>query len=193
MNTVTDTTVTDEKLINEYKKGDNNCLGKLYERYYKKVYYKCLSFTRNPEDANDIAQDILMKAFANITSFRGKSKFATWLFAITKNHCIAHSREKNHLHFENIIYNENVAEETIDLNERKLYEQRELILDHMLKYIRETERKMLLLKYQQNYSIKDLQKEFNLSASAIKMRLQRARQKVQKLYEQNEISPAVVY
>ncbi len=193
MKTVTEHTVSDEQLVDEYKKGDNICLGRLYERYYKKVYHKCLSFTGNPEDANDVAQDILMKAFAKINSFRGKSKFATWLFAITKNHCIAQSRERKHLHFENIIYNENLAEENIDLNERELYEQRELVLDNMLKYIHDTERKMLLLKYQQNYSIKDLQKELNLSASAVKMRLQRARQKVQKLYEQNGISPAVAY
>jgi len=192
MKTVTDFTVTDEQLVNEYINGDNNCLGKLYERYYKKVYHKCLSFTRNPDEANDIAQDILMKAFANITSFKGKSKFATWLFAITKNHCIAYSRERKNIHFENIIYNENLAEEPTDLNERELYEQRELILDCMLKDIRETERKMLILKYQQNYSIKDLQKELNISASAVKMRLQRARQKVQKLYEQTNISAVVI-
>jgi RNA polymerase sigma factor (sigma-70 family) len=192
MKTVIDLTFTDEQLVNEYINGDNNCLGKLYERYYKKVYHKCLSFTRNPDEANDIAQDILMKAFANITSFKGKSKFATWLFAITKNHCIAYSRERKNIHFENIIYNENLAEETIDLNERELHEQRELILDSMLKDIRETERKMLILKYQQNYSIKDLQKELNLSASAVKMRLQRARQKVQKLYEKRNILTAVV-
>jgi len=192
MKTVIDLTFTDEQLVNEYINGDNNCLGKLYERYYKKVYHKCLSFTRNPDEANDIAQDILMKAFANITSFKGKSKFATWLFAITKNHCIAYSRERKNIHFENIIYNENLAEEPTDLNERELYEQRELILDCMLKDIRETERKMLILKYQQNYSIKDLQKELNISASAVKMRLQRARQKVQKLYEQTNISAVVI-
>jgi len=193
MKTVTDFTVTDEQLVNEYKNGDNNCLGKLYERYYKKVYHKCLSFTRNPDEANDIAQDILMKAFANITSFKSKSRFATWLFAITKNHCIAYSRSRKNIHFENIIYNENLAEESCDLNERELYEQRELILDNMLIYIRETDRKMLILKYQQNFSIKDLQKEFNLSASAVKMRLQRARQKVQKLFEQRNISAVGVW
>jgi RNA polymerase sigma factor (sigma-70 family) len=191
MKQVTDFTVTDEHLVNEYNNGDNNCLGILYERYYKKVYHKCLSFTRNPDEANDLSQDILMKAFANIGSFKGKSKFATWLFAITKNHCIAYSREKKNIHFENIIYNENLTEETIDLDERELLEQRELILENMLKDIRETERKMLMLKYQQNHSIKDLQKELNLSASAVKMRLQRARQKVQKLYEKRNFSTAV--
>lgn len=190
MEATVDFSVTDEQLVNEYKNGDNNCLGKLYERYYRKVYHKCLSFTKNPDEANDIAQDVLMKAFANMNSFKGKSRFATWLYAITKNHCIAFSRERKNIHFENIIYNENLAEETVDLDERELYEQRELIIDNMLKYIRETERNILLLKYQQNYSIKDLQKELNLSASAVKMRLQRARQKVQKLYEQR-IIPAV--
>jgi RNA polymerase sigma factor (sigma-70 family) len=137
-----------------------------------------------------MAQDILMKAMENISSFRGNSRFATWLFAITKNHCITYSRSKRNIYFEDIYCNENIACEMDDFSDRELYEQREMVLDNMLYSVRDTERKMLVLKYQQNYSIKDLQKELNLSASAVKMRLQRARNKVQKLYEQIDILAA---
>ncbi|KPL23003.1 MAG: hypothetical protein AMS23_07180, partial [Bacteroides sp. SM1_62] len=81
--------LSDEQLVIEYLKGDNNSLGILYDRYYSKVYHKCLSFSRNPDDAFDLAQDVLMKAFSNIRSFRGSSKFSTWLYSITTNHCIS--------------------------------------------------------------------------------------------------------
>jgi RNA polymerase sigma factor (sigma-70 family) len=131
-----------------------------------------------------------MKAFENINSFKGNSRFATWLFAITKNHCITYSRGKRNVYFEDITNTENIAEEMADLSDRELYEQRELALDDMLYSVREAERKMLVLKYKQNYSIKDLQKELNLSASAVKMRLQRARYKVQKLYEDSYVLAA---
>ncbi len=185
-----DLNITDEELVDDYKKGNYHSLGMLYERYYKKVYHKCLSFIRRPDEANDIAQDVLMKALENISSFKGNSKFATWLFAITKNHCITYSRGRRNIYFEDITSNENIAEEMSDLSDRELYEQRELALDDMLYSVREAERQMLVLKYQQNYTIKDLQRELNLSASAVKMRLQRARYKVQKLYEQSDVLAA---
>ncbi len=185
-----DLKIPDEQLVDNYKNGNYQSLGTLYKRYYKKVYHKCLSFTRKPDEANDMAQDVLMKAMENISSFRGNSKFATWLFAITKNHCITYSRSKRNIYFEDIYSNENIADEMVDLSDRELYEQRELALDDMLYSVRDAERKMLVLKYQQNYSIKDLQKELNLSASAIKMRLQRARYKVQKLFEQSNVLAA---
>jgi RNA polymerase sigma factor (sigma-70 family) len=185
-----DLKIPDEQLVDNYKNGNYHSLGKLYERYFKKVYHKCLSFTRRPDEANDMAQDILMKAMENISSFRGNSKFATWLFAITKNHCITYSRSKRSIYFEDIYSNENILDELDDLSDRELYEQREVELDNMLYSVRDTERKMLVLKYQKNYSIKDLQKELNLSASAVKMRLQRARNKVQKLYEKSDIFTA---
>ena len=191
MKTAINLNISDEQLVDDYKNGNYDSLGMLYERYHKKVYHKCLSYTRSPDEAGDIAQDVLIKAFESLSSFRGNSQFATWLFAITKNHCIAYSREKRSVYFEDIAGNENIAEEIVDFNDRELYEQRELILDNMLCFVRETEKKMLVLKYKQDYSIRDLQKELSLSASAVKMRLQRARHKMQRLYEQGNVLAAI--
>src|SRR5205085_796194 len=45
-------------------------------------------FTRDREDAADLAQEICVKAYQNLTSFKGQSKFSTWLFSIARNHCL---------------------------------------------------------------------------------------------------------
>jgi RNA polymerase sigma-70 factor (ECF subfamily) len=171
----------DEQLVREYLNGDNDSLGILYNRYYSKVYHKCLSFSGNQDDAFDLAQDVLMKAFSNIESFKGSSKFSTWLFSITTNHCIsAVSKSRIERSLDEGTDNHIIADDT-DVDElilRKHREETEIKLDEYLMQLPETDRKMLTLKYYLNYSIKDLQKEFNLSASAVKMRLLRARNKI---------------
>ncbi len=170
---------TDEELVDSYKAGNNECLGALYERYYKKVYHKCLSHTKNSDIAFDLAQDILLKAFGKINSFLGNSSFSTWLFVITNNHCIAFHRKSRNVYFENIDSCFNMEDEYSDIEERLQFEKKEQCLSSQLKEISEIESKMLILKYQNNYSICDLQKEFSMNASAVKMRLLRAKHKME--------------
>ena len=136
--------LSDEQLISEFLKGDNNCYGILYSRYYSKVYSKCYSFSRNGDDAFDMTQEILLKAICNVSSFGGNSQFSTWLYSIATNYCITQTGKKSRRYHEDI----------------------------------KAAHQILVMKYRQNYSVKDLQKEFALSASAVKMRLLRARTKM---------------
>ena len=182
---------TDEQLVVRCISGDRRSLGLLYERYYSKVYCKCMSFVKNPDDAFDLTQDILMKCFGNIGSFKGNSSFSTWLFVIASNHCIAFLRKRKKQHFEDIDACYDIAEEVVDKEERCRREQQESSLDSKLDEISEQDRKMLVLKYKHNYSIVDLQKEFNLQASAVKMRLQRARHKIEQKLN-SEVLPVAI-
>ena len=78
---------TDDELVKAIRQDDRDALGELYNRYYKKVFNKCFSFTRKQEQAFDLAQEALMKAFDNIHSFKGESSFSTWLYTITHRPC----------------------------------------------------------------------------------------------------------
>jgi RNA polymerase sigma-70 factor (ECF subfamily) len=59
------------------------------------VAHWCLSFTNDREAAADLAQEICAKAYQNLSSFRGKSKFSTWLFSIARNHCLNAARARS--------------------------------------------------------------------------------------------------
>ena len=184
MKTLGLTGLSDEQLIREYLKGDNDCYGILYCRYYTKVYSKCYSFSRNRDDAFDMTQEILLKAFCNIGSFGGNSKFSTWLYSIATNYCISQTRKRNNHYHEDIIAAHQILAERMDeedYKERVKWEALESNLDEFLMMLSEEERQILVLKYRQNYSVEDLQNEFDLSASAIKMRLLRARTKMSQL------------
>jgi RNA polymerase sigma-70 factor (ECF subfamily) len=181
MNNSNDTQLlSDEELIDRYRKGNSEVLAILYDRYFRKVFFKCFSFTRDRDKANDLTQDILIKTFEHLDSFKGLSLFSTWLYSIANNHCIEYMRK------ENMFYRVEIeqAAQMSDLEENYIGEENSDPFYHILETIPSKERELLDLKYIQNQSIKDLQEKFHVSASAIKMRLKRARKKAEEVYLQ---------
>lgn len=159
-------------------------LEEIYKTYYPKVFHTCFSYTKNHEDAFDLTQDVMLKVFSNLEAFEGKSSFSTWLFSITRNHCLSSlMKKKSGLYVDVHSLQHLIAEEfnSEELENREKKEQLELELHHYLSLLPETDRKLLELKYFHKYSVRDLQIEFNLSASAVKMRLLRARQRIEQI------------
>ena len=66
--------------------------GELLRRYRDAVYWWCLRYTRDPERALDLSQDVLLVVWERIGSFEGRSKFSSWIFTVTRNRCIDASR-----------------------------------------------------------------------------------------------------
>ena len=69
-------------------------LNELFSRYHTKVAAWCYRSTGDRETAADLAQDVFLRAYRNIETWRGQSKFSTWLYTITRNHCINHAAAK---------------------------------------------------------------------------------------------------
>ena len=84
--------LSDEELVLRYRSnpesaGRERFINHLFQRHYKRVGLWCYRIMGNRETAADLAQEIFAKAFRNLDSFRGESKFTTWLYSITRNHC----------------------------------------------------------------------------------------------------------
>jgi RNA polymerase sigma-70 factor (ECF subfamily) len=175
----------DEHWIEQYRLGNQDSLDVLYKRYFKKVYYTCMSMCKDPDQAYDLAQDALLKAFENLPSFKGHSSFSTWLYTITYNHCCEFFRKSKRLVVHRLEYFNKDDVEDIPgplLEEASLQAFAESRMMALLDTIPETEKKMLFLKYYEGRSIEYLQTVFMLSASAVKMRLKRAKRKLNVLY-----------
>jgi len=177
---------SDEELIAAIRRDDRKALGELYNRYYKKVFNKCYSFTKKQEEAFDLAQEALMKAFDNIHSFKGESSFSTWLYTITHRHCLAALKKNSRFQFhrleENILSDDEKNDPTPAAEETSERAEQELIMYSLIKALPERERDLLNLKYLQGESIENLQTQLNISGSAVKMRLKRTREKLNMLY-----------
>ena len=85
--------LSDEALISRYRTeagqaSGEQYLNELFRRHHVKVARWCLAVTGDRESAADLAQEICVKAYQNLSYFKGQSKFSTWLYSITRNHCL---------------------------------------------------------------------------------------------------------
>lgn len=87
-----DRTLTDEQLATRAKAGDNLAMEELYLRYRQPVFRMVYRSTRNIDEAEDIVQDVFLKAFERLHTFREQSRFSTWLMRIALNLCTDRAR-----------------------------------------------------------------------------------------------------
>src|ERR1700739_1578255 len=91
----------DEELLEEARKapeGDLRAFEKLVLRYQRRVVANCRFITRDPNNAEDLAQEVLVKVFFGLRSFERKSSFGHWLRRIKINHCLNHlKKQKSHV------------------------------------------------------------------------------------------------
>jgi RNA polymerase sigma-70 factor (ECF subfamily) len=68
--------------------------GELFRRYEKKVYLWSFNYTHDVEEAVELSQEIFVKIFRNIGGFAGRSRFSTWVYGVTRNHCLGELSKK---------------------------------------------------------------------------------------------------
>ena len=148
--------LSDEKIIEKIILENNNELYEIiYNRYFNRVRDKCYSFLKNKLLAEEFATDILSKVFEKLHGFKGKSSFSSWLYSISYNSIIDFLRKKKQLHYPN--WNqENELPEIIDENDADLSEINYENLLKILELIHPEEKALLLMKYQDLLSIKDI-------------------------------------
>lgn len=85
----------DERLlVEQLKKGDEAAFKTIVETWQNMVYNTALGIVQNAEDAEDIAQEVFVQVYQSISSFKGESKFSTWLYRITVTKSLDHERRK---------------------------------------------------------------------------------------------------
>ena len=88
------TGLNDSEIIGKVLSGDQQAYALLVDRYQNYVFTLALRFTKNREDAEEVSQDIFIKAYRSLSDFRGAAKFSTWLYTIVNNTCISFLRKK---------------------------------------------------------------------------------------------------
>ncbi|EHQ42754.1 MULTISPECIES: RNA polymerase sigma factor [Myroides] len=178
--------MTDEELVQFIiHNGNTSLFGILYDRYGQKVYQKCLGFAESRDAAEDLTQDVFVKLYLNLKSFRGEAKFSTWLYSFTYNHCVNYSksilkRQRDNVELqEEAMYVSTADEEVTDEEIFSLTVEK---LQEALGLIDPEDKIVLLMKYQDDKSIREIAQLLELGESAVKMRLHRAKKKIVELY-----------
>ncbi len=177
-------TLSDEALVDLLLSSRNSKIfEEIYDRYARKVFGKCLSFTRDRNEAEDYTHDILVKVYMHLSSFRKSARFSTWLYAITYNHCVSKQKLSKKEREMREQYFMEVNEGEKEPGDEDLFQIQTERLKFLMDMMVPEERMLLLLKYQDGLSIKELSELFNLKESAVKMRLKRSKAKLLTLYK----------
>src|SRR3954471_22474616 len=92
---VTVTNQTDAELVRACLAGERQAFDVLVERHQRHVYHLCYRFAGNHEDANDLSQDVFIRAYRGLKTFKGQASLGTWLYRIGVNVCLNKVGAKN--------------------------------------------------------------------------------------------------
>ena len=184
------TEVRDEaEMIAKILAGDSQLFHELIRPYERRVYAMALSFLHNEADAEDAAQEAFLKAFRNLSSFRGEAKFGTWLVSITLNEARSRIRRRN------TIKEESLDEGPDDQGHTSPYllrdwkeipsealERKEVrqLLQQAITGLPLIYREVFQLRDIEQLSVNEAAAALGISIAAVKVRLHRARMMLQK-------------
>lgn len=178
--------MSDAELVRLYLQTQSSAyFNQLYRKYAGKVYGKCLSLLKNDDEARDAVQEIFVKIMVNMGGFGEKSQFSTWIYSITYNYCIdlIRKRKKEKTLFSDEMERApDIADEEVP--DEYLMEMDVAQLKAVLEALPAGDRMILLMKYQDDLSIRDIAEMLAKTESAIKMKIKRAKHKAQELFKE---------
>ena len=178
---------TDEQLVRHYLKGDEKSLEILISRYLKPIYNFAYHYVKNEKEAEDLTQEVFIKAWRNLRRFNRKKSFKIWLFHLAKNVCFDFLRKRKDLSFseleskkEDVDYR--FEEEIIDSSPLpdELFEQKNLreILNSAIEQLSLKDQTILFLYYNDHFTLREIASSLDESLNTVKSRYRRALKKL---------------
>jgi RNA polymerase sigma factor (sigma-70 family) len=179
--------VTDRDLITKVLAGDQAAFSGLVKRYQDYVFTLTLRFTKNREDAEEVAQDVFVKAYKALADYKGTAKFSTWLYTVVYTTSISFLRKKKmnttsidddqhviQLENHESSFMANTIEQKSKLNS----------LNQAIGMLSPDDAAIITLFYKSEQSLDEIAKILTIEANAVKVRLHRARQRLREKMEQ---------
>ncbi|MBM7663187.1 RNA polymerase sigma-70 factor (ECF subfamily) [Bacillus mesophilus] len=174
--------------IKQVKAGDQNAYSEIVEIYKDKVFQLCYRMIGNIHEAEDLAQEAFIRAYINIDSYHMDKKFSTWLYRIATNLSIDRIRKKKPDVFLDAevkgtdgltMYSQLAAEGNTPEDEVESLELQQTVQEEILK-LPDKYRAVIVLKYIEELSLKEISHILDLPISTIKTRMHRGREALRK-------------
>lgn len=169
--------LNDTEIIRRVLKGEKQCFAELVNKYQNYVFTLTMRYIKNREDAEEVAQDIFIKAYKSLAGFRGSSKFSTWLYTIVSTTCITFLRKKKYE--VTSIDNEKIfnSVQHIDSNGYNVVEQKSKIqmVTKAIDLLNADDAEIITLFYKAEQSLEEISTILGVETNTAKVRLHRAR------------------
>ena len=187
------TETNDQLYIEKILKGDVNAFSFLVDNYKNMVFSLAFKMTKSREEAEEVSQDTFIKAYKNLSKFKGDSKFSTWLYRIAYHTSLdAIKKNKNTTNtydINEVTFNQKKAvEHILEGIERK---ERAELMEVCLQKMADEERSIIWMFYYDELSLKEIIEVTGLQEANIKVKLHRARKKLLTIVKEN-IEPEII-
>lgn len=160
----------DENLVVASRMGDKNAYATLVKRHYKHVFLVCLGILGNAHDAEDVAQDAMLKGFEQICTLRDRAQFGKWIVKIARNLCLNLVRRRR---YAKKAMQERTAQQAQNVAENENLQQ-------AIERLSEEIRLPLVMYYFDGQSVKSVAERLNMSSSTVYLKLRTA---IEQLHE----------
>jgi RNA polymerase sigma-70 factor (ECF subfamily) len=184
--------MNDEQLVKQFQSGDRQAFDELLLRYQDKVLNTCFRFIAREEDARDATQDIFIKVYHALHSFKPKATFSTWLYRIAVNHSLNIVRSNKRRAWlksfsmaadPNELY---IIADAKDPHTKMEHDEQAALVQRALKKLNQEQRVAIILHRFEGLSYKEIAEVMNTSVSSVESRLFRARQKLARFLKDAE-------
>jgi RNA polymerase sigma factor (sigma-70 family) len=178
---VIQTGLTDTEIISKVLRGEQAAFAQLVVRYQNFVFTLVLRFTDSREDAEEIAQDVFVKAYRSLADFRGESKFSTWLYTVVRTSCITFLRKKKldttSIDNERTFLQLENRESGFKANSIE-QKSRHAMVNEAIRMLSPDDAQVITLFYKGEQSLEEIGKIMRLDPNTVKVKLHRARQRL---------------
>lgn len=178
----------DNEIISRVLQGEHSAYAELVNKYQGYVFTLTLRMINSREDAEEVAQDVFVKAYRSLADFRGESKFSTWLYTITNTTCITFLRKKKlDVHS---LDNEKVFEvaDSRDSGFRaNMIEQKSRVemVNEAISMLSPDDAEIITLFYKAEQNLEEISRILHLEPNTAKVRLHRARGRLKEKMEKH--------
>lgn len=174
--------------VQEAMTGDQQAFSKLVEAYQRPVYNLTYRMLGNPQEAEDAAQETFLRAYSKLNQYNPDRKFSTWVFSIANNHCIDRLRKRRatYVSIDDNPVLQNLESDSPRPEREAARSEQARELQNLLENLEPEYRTPLILRYWEELSYEEIAQSMDLTVSAVKSRLFRARKQMAEIYEQAE-------
>lgn len=170
---------TEQYCIDRVKKGDQGAFSWIVDKYKDMVFTLCIRMLSAETEAEEAAQDVFVKIYKSINSFQGSSKFSTWIYRITYNHCISVIRKKvRMIDLVDELPETEADNSVLDGMQNLQKEDRRTFLSQAMEALAETDSFILTLFYFEELTLEEICSITGQTNNNVRIRLHRARKKL---------------
>jgi len=181
----------EEIWVKEALAGNKQSFSRLVEAYQRPVFNLAYRMLGSPDEAEDAAQETFLRAYTRLAQYDGTRKFSTWILSIANHHCIDRLRKRRmkYISIDDNPVLENLEEDSLQPEPSLLGQEKTVELQALINQLEPDYRTPLILRYWEDYSYEDIAVAMDLTVSAVKSRLFRARKQMADLYQASQVAP----